>query len=117
MYSEIYWITRLDEIKGLFCAIAFMSSFATLMAFIIGQVEDAMSKAKKFLKWSVPLAIVFVPLAILTPDKEDAILIYAGGKAYEYVQSDTSLQKLPYKTTEYMKVLLEREINEIKKQE
>jgi Na+/melibiose symporter-like transporter len=121
MYSTIYWITRLDYIQGFFIAIAVAAAiglaFMLISYFVCSDMdEDEQNKVK--LKWAKRLAIVAISvgfISVFIPSKEDAILIYAGGKAYEYVKSDTSLQKLPYQTTEYLKLIFQKEIDELKK--
>jgi len=49
------------------------------------------------------------------PSKNDMILIYAGGKTMDYVQKDTSLQKIPYQTTAIISDYLDKTIKEMKK--
>lgn len=123
MYSTIYWITRLDGVNFLFTVLAVLFGIAALFAGIFGwpAAEDCGIEGDKLktIRKSFKTCIVIVSASLLgivfIPTKNDAILIYAGGKAYEYIQKDSSLQKLPFQTTEYLKVVLQNEINEVKK--
>ncbi|HEX8333700.1 MAG TPA: hypothetical protein VF622_13855 [Segetibacter sp.] len=130
MYSAIYWLTRLDGIKAMFTTIAvitLVSALAIIIATVISsdfdQFEDEKEQERRRasrtiwrgkLKWIIPVGIISLLLNVFTPNKNEMILIYAGGKAYDYIQTDTSLQKIPYKTTEYLKVILEKQIEEAK---
>jgi archaellum biogenesis protein FlaJ (TadC family) len=122
MYSTIYWITRLDAIQALFIAAAILGVVGIVYSLVFlsninYESDENIASAKKIRRWSTLLTPIAVILLVFIPSKEDAILIYAGGKAYDYVKSDTSLQKMPHLTTEYLKVLLEKEIKEAKEQE
>jgi hypothetical protein len=100
----IYWITRLDGIVGLFITI---SVFALVFGII--SIVDTFSHdwveymKKKKEKRSIMLLSVgffFCILSVFTPNTKQAIMIYAGGKTLDYIQSDTSLQQIPSKSTE-----------------
>lgn len=52
------------------------------------------------LKTLARIFIISLIIAVLTPTTKEAVFIYAGGKTLDYVQKDTSLQKIPYKATE-----------------
>jgi hypothetical protein len=123
MYSTIYWITRLDGIITFLIAISVIAGIASIFLFIFGwpAAEDCgiegqkLKDIRKGFKRCITTALIGGLATVFIPTKNDAILIYAGGKAYEYVQSDTSFQKIPYKTTEYIKLVFQKEIDELKK--
>jgi hypothetical protein len=106
----IYWLTRLSSISSFFLVLGIISSFvigisiiAYSVAIIDPYVEDDKVRYKQIRKkfinkiWIPILLFVFY---ILTPNTKEAMLIIAGGKTIDYVQSDTSLQKIPFKATE-----------------
>jgi hypothetical protein len=53
-------------------------------------------------------------LYALVPSQKDALLILAGGKTIEYIKADKSLQKIPFKTTELVAGILDKELNKLK---
>lgn len=52
------------------------------------------------MKFTLRFFIISLTIAVLMPTTKEAVFIYAGGKTLDYVQKDTSLQKIPYKATE-----------------
>lgn len=122
MYSTIYWITRLDGVHDLFTGLSVvfgvMGAFSGAFGYLFDDdclEEDKAKTVRRWFKIAVTVFFISITATVFIPTKNDAILIYAGGKAYEYVQKDSSLQKLPFQTTEYLKVVLQNEINEVKK--
>jgi hypothetical protein len=116
MYSIIYWITRLDYVLGFATGVLIVFGMIAMVGFINADFDGAKKDFFKQLKKNIYIPVVAILILLFVPSKNDAILIYAGGKAYEYVKSDTSLQKLPYQTTEYLKLVFQKEINELKKE-
>ena len=118
----IYWLTRLSSISDFFLTLGVISallisggvfgySFAILDSYRDEEKVEYKQKRKKFSnKIWVPI-LLFV-LYILTPNTKEAMLIIAGGKTMDYVQSDTSLQKIPYKATELILKKMEDYIDE-----
>jgi len=105
----IYLLTRLTAVQGLFVALAIISGLLivgySIHYFSLYDFHDTpdtakVKSAKKGVKtWSI-FSIVFCLFSIMTPTTNEAIVIVAGGKTLDYVQKDTSLQKIPYKATE-----------------
>ena len=121
-YSKIYWLTRLDNIQAFFI-IAFTISMIVLLVYHLAMLiecydEDDRKEYKQ--NWSKYKNIAFWTtliigiLLVFTPTKNDMILIYAGGKTMDYVQSDSSLSKIPYQTTTIISEYLDKSINELK---
>jgi hypothetical protein len=118
----IYWLTRLSSISDLFFGLGMLSSifiFVGVLAYTFmimdfpsdeDEIEYKQKRKKFFNKIWVP--ILFFVLNILTPNTKEAMLIIAGGKTMDYVQSDTSLQKIPYKATELILKKMEEYIDE-----
>ncbi len=118
----IYWLTRLSSISDLFFGLGMLSSifiFVGVLAYTFmimdfpsdeDEIEYKQKRKKFFNKIWVP--ILFFVLNILTPNTKEAMLIIAGGKTMDYVQSDTALQKIPYKATELILKKMEDYIDE-----
>jgi len=119
-YAKLYWLTRLDSLNSLFIATAVIAGILIVLHFIIKGVssieEDEPCCILK--KWQLnTFMIAGITSVILTsflPNKNEAILIMAGGKAMDYIQSDTSLSKVPYQTTSIISEYLDKTLKEMK---
>lgn len=122
-YSKIYWLTRLDNIGFLFGMLTFLACATLLIYFIIKIVEcnkkddrkdfdNAHGSIKRLALW---VLIPSLLICTFLPSKNDMILIYAGGKTMDFVQKDSSLNKIPYQTTkiisDYLDNLLKNKQN------
>lgn len=118
----IYWLTRLSSISDFFLTLGVISA-AIISLGLIGysvalmdwpsdedEIKYKQKRKKFFNKLWVPILLFIV--YILTPNTKEAMLIIAGGKTLDYVQSDTSLQKIPYKATELILKKMEDYIDE-----
>ena len=118
----IYWLTRLSNISSFLLILGVISSIIIGFGFLGYSLsiidcwnEDKITKykiaRKKFINklWVPILLFIFY---ILTPDTKEAMLIIAGGKTMDYVQLDTSLQKIPYKATELILKKMDEYIDE-----
>lgn len=118
----IYWLTRLSSISDFFLTLGIISA-AIISLGLIGysvalmdwpsdedEIKYKQKRKKFFNKIWVPILLFVV--YILTPNTKEAMLIIAGGKTLDYVQSDTSLQKIPYKATELILKKMEDYIDE-----
>ena len=121
-YSKLYWLTRLDNIQGLLFILVFLST----AIYIIYQItkttecydkEDRLEFKKEYGKYanvSFFTSVICGIILVFMPSKTDMIIIYAGGKTMDYVQSDTSLAKIPYQTTAIITEYLDKSLKEIK---
>jgi len=123
-YQQLYWLTRLDGLKGLSVAITVISVAAVFIWIffryvIIYENDEYLKALDKKAKWPLRLAysliVVFALAQVLIPTKNEMILIYAGGKTMDYVQSDTSLSKIPYQATALISTKLDEYLKEAKK--
>ena len=121
-YSKIYWLTRLDNIQAIFIS-ALIISLCVLFVYhiiMIIQCSDNDDRKEyninygKFKNTSFWIALVTGAFLVFLPSKNDMIMIYAGGKTMDYVQSDTSLSKIPYQTTAIISEYLDKSIKELK---
>lgn len=121
-YTTIYWLTRLDHIQELLITLLMLSIFAVAfyfmaMMFTCYDQEAFNEYSKRFKKYrnaSFLCIVISSLLLVFMPNKNDMILIYAGGKTMDYIQTDTSLTKIPYQTTSIISGYLDQKINELK---
>ncbi len=125
-YSKMYWLTRLDCINGLFIWLIIVSAL-TIIIFIIAKpvcisdvyeeekikINQLFKKRQWIIKLSVPVLIISVIGITFLPTKNDIIYIYAGGKTMGFIQSDTSINKLPAQTTKIISDYLDKNIKEL----
>lgn len=101
--NEIYLITRLGMINVwliVFSAIsgAIMAVFAII--YIIAKCENdepVINGVKSTLKTSTIVFFICLPLTILTPTKDEALLIWGVGSTIDYIQNNETVQQLPDK--------------------
>lgn len=118
-YAKLYWLTRLDDINffiGAFCFLFFIT-FVTFLIINIANDDDVSKKMKrKFTRITWMSGILFLMsfiLFILTPTKKDVIFIIAGGKTIDFVQQDSSINKIPGQTTKIISDFLDKKIKEM----
>lgn len=118
--NEIYWLTRLDDVKVL---IGFMIAFA-VVALIIGlgamlfnydgQYDDEKrmySSGKKLTIISSIILFVFSIGTCLIPNTNDAYMIYGLGGTIDYIKSNEVAKQLPDKCIIALDKYLEEELN------
>ena len=118
-YAKLYWLTRLDNINFFIGALCFLF-FITFVTFLIINIanDDDVSKEmkRKFTRITWMSGILFLMsfiLFILTPTKKDVIFIIAGGKTIDFVQQDSSINKIPGQTTKIISDFLDKKIKEM----
>lgn len=124
-YTKLYWLTRLDSINTMVTLFCFIS----VVAFVVWHAvpffksdfdwgEDEIDKYKKENSWIKKLAVWvgLISFIILTfiPSQKDVMFIIAGGKTIDFIQSDTSLSKIPSQTTAIVTKFLDEQLKEIK---
>lgn len=119
-YFKIYWLTRLDNIQGIFLAASIILSLLFIINFFsryIDYDEEYLLFKKLYQRIIIlTLAILVIITANLIPSKKEAIIILAGGKTMDFVQSDTSLSKIPSQATTIISSYLDKAIKEIKRE-
>lgn len=126
-YAKLYWLTRLDSISIFF---GFLIAFAIISAivFLIMHSDSPLSfetdklkvwpaKQKNYVNWikkCLFAAVFFLLIEVFLPSKRDVILIVAGGKTIDFIQSDTSINKIPAQTTAIISDFLNKKIKELK---
>lgn len=129
-YQKLYWLTRLDNFNSLFATLLILSILAFVLIVIFrlahsdgDSYNDNVPERQVFRKrmgwhlyWLPFSALFFGLMWVFTPTKNDVVFIIAGGATLDYIQTDTSLQKLPYQTTKFVSEYLDKKIAEIGKQ-
>ena len=113
--NEIYWISRLDEIRGFLTLITVFSFIATVLLFFIGLLkrsdaeiyrkgsqtwEQHIETSKKCLYFAKRYAVVFcvsVLINLFIPTTNQALLIYGVGGTVDYIKSNDTAKQLPDK--------------------
>lgn len=124
-YEKIYWLTRLDSMHIIFVASSILGGLCLLFFMIINTFAlpsfhdgEDLIEVRKNIRWIprllIPVFVIGFLGSLFLPTKNDMILIYAGGKTMDYVQSDSSLSKIPYQTTSIISEYLDKQLNELK---
>lgn len=123
----IYLATRLSGIQAISVSIAIGSGVMLLglMLYRLIELDDNLVYEYKVeqttkrieinnKKQKIARRFLFISLffAVFTPNTKEAVMIYAGGKTLDYVQKDTSLQKIPYKATELILKKMDQYLND-----
>ncbi len=121
--EELYWIGRLDIIYHFSLVLCIICLGLSLVGFFWwNSTSDGehnkteATKAKRMLKVVVPIACITLLLAIFTPCKREAYMIYGIGGTIDYVRSDSVATKLPHKAIMAIDSYLE-DINKNKNEE
>lgn len=101
--NEIYLITRLDMINGWLLAFGLISGIIMGTAAIMYMVfksdndENSMGIIRSILKPSTRVFFICLPLSILTPTKDEAMLIWGIGSTIDYIKDNETIKQLPDK--------------------
>lgn len=120
-YEKLYWLTRLDNFQFLLFTLLFICGcvlfFYWIGYFINSDFEDDFEDYKEKFGGKAKLCtwIGVISALILTflPSKDDAVLIFAGGKTMDFVEKDSSINKIPAQTTKIISQYLDKSIKEI----
>ena len=99
--SELYWLTRLDDIETLL-VVGIISGIILIMAGGIGSLiwaydDDMMKKHIKMFKTGIVTLVIFGILKIFIPNERDAFLILGLGGTVDYLQNSEVAKGLPDK--------------------
>lgn len=125
-YTELYWLTRLDYINGLTLAMAIIGlAYTPICLFSCALHSDFDSyyeddsRKKNREKWTskiklfLTIGVIALLIRVLSPSKNEVIFIVAGGKTIDFIQKDTSLNKIPSQTTAIISSFLDKQIKEL----
>lgn len=114
--TELYWITRLDEINaiaGISCTILFILLLIGLICKILHNANTDLSEfivgdfLRKKIKTILILTIISGLAVTFIPTSKDAYLIYGVGGTIDYVKNDSTAKELPHKAIEALDKWLE----------
>ena len=104
---ELYLITRLDAMLIVFTVVA----VGALMVFTISGIDiahDGVGETNiKVFKRSAWVMAICGTLALLTPTKQDALLIFGLGSTIDYIQGNEKVQQLPDKCVDALDAWVE----------
>jgi hypothetical protein len=63
-----------------------------------------------------PIYITAILGLVFVPTQKEAVVIFAGGKTIDFIEADSSIQKIPHQTTEMISKFMENEILEMNKE-
>jgi len=120
-YEKIYWLTRLDNLETLFTTLVVIGSMFILVRAVYKFIMHVEGDEYPSLKWYNhlffwPIYISAILGLVLIPNQKEAVIIFAGGKTIDFIQSDSSIQKIPHQTTEIISKFMENEILEMNKE-
>ena len=108
--NEIYWITRIGTLKGIFIIIFIISLSAfgiSLIGYFINKgneisyKDDEYTKYKELFLFVFKKSVIFLIFGILgvvfIPSTKEALLIYGVGGSIDYLKSNPTAKKLPDK--------------------
>jgi len=118
-YSIFYWLTVADNMKSfmivmliIFTLVCVIATICYCLSGMEGEKENQ-AMARKWMWRCYPFAILFWSMFILTPNKQDTLLIIAGGSVGNFVTSDSSSRAIPSDITKFLHIKLNSEINEL----
>lgn len=110
MINEMYWLTRLGDIKeGLevsFVISTVTAVFALIGALIACETPEVLKPLRRLLTASTVVAIITGIGYMLTPTAHEALMIYGYDTARDYYQSNEKLQTMPDKVVDYLDSIL-----------
>ena len=126
-YDMLYWITRLDGINTLVTVMLVLSAVVVIVSFVFYLIsfdsytyENPLNVRKltiKLFKIGIPFLIISAIVLIFVPTTKEAMIIYGGGKTLEFAKQDSSLNKIPYQATKVITNYLDKQLNQINKQD
>lgn len=120
-YSQLYWLTRVDDIKCFLLVLVIlfsMASFFILLYIMIEEPDDDTWVVRKHpLRWMICIISICSLFLMFVPSKKDIIFIVAGGKTIDFVKSDTSITKIPAQTTAIISDFLDKQLREMNKKD
>jgi len=126
-YEKIYWLTRLDSIQEVLITLTILSGLTFLFYWILYAVdsdfrdddENIEFKRKYGGKAKLAQWIGLTSLIIVTflPNKNEMIIILAGGKAMDFIENDPSINKITAQTTKIVSEYLDKMLKDMDKEQ
>jgi hypothetical protein len=113
--SEIYWISRLDYICGLFIALSIIFGVIAVVGgftlMIMDKSEDDYSVMLKRVKKSILILGCSLLGVIFLPNTKQAYMIWGLGGTIDYLKNNETVQKLPDKTIQCLDKFVDEYLN------
>lgn len=114
MINEMYWLTRLGDIKeGLevsFAISTVTAVFSLIGALIACDTPEVLKPLRRLLTTSTVVAVIAGIGYMLTPTTYEALMIYGTGSALDYYNNNEKLQQMPDKVLEYVDSVLTKKM-------
>lgn len=114
--NEIYWISRLDYICGLFIALSIIFGVLTVVGgfvlMIMDKSEDDYPVLLKTVKKSILILGCSLLGVIFLPNTKQAYMIWGLGGTIDYIKNNETIQKLPDKTVQCLDKFIDEYFNE-----
>ena len=113
-YTKLfYWLTVADNAKIFFMVFAIIFTVVCAIStiwFIVGrdgydltcEPGSGAERAKKWMWWGYPFAMLFWGMWIFTPSKKDALLIVAGGQTMNFLTTDSTAKQIPHELSSFV---------------
>lgn len=116
-YTTLYWITRLDGLSNITLAMAIIGALIVSI-YTVCHMAAFEEEDKGKWKWLITFSFwaLLIPGTIghlFIPNKNEAMLIIAGGATLTYIQKDTSLAKLGPQTTAIISQYLDTKLKQL----
>lgn len=113
--SEIYWISRLDYICGLFIALSIIFGVLTVVGgfilTIVNKSEEDYPTILKIVKKSLLIFSCSILVTIFLPNTKQAYMIWGLGGTIDYIKNNETIQKLPDKTIQCLDKFVDEYLN------
>lgn len=113
-YTKLfYWLTVADNAKIFFMVFAIIFTVVCAISTIWFIVDrdgydltcppgSSAERAKKWMWWGYPFAMLFWGMWIFTPSKKDALLIVAGGQTMNFLTTDSTAKQIPHELSSFV---------------
>lgn len=104
--NELYWITRLNDIRFVFISciiIATVVIAVVIINYLADECEDLKERGmtpKRILKPSLVAFVIGALGIIFIPSTKQALMIYGIGGTIDYIKSSSKAQQLPDKVVD-----------------
>jgi hypothetical protein len=120
--KEIYWLTRLDNIRDFNGALLFIILFSVVIFCAVGPLM-AMAMDKEWSVWVsvfwrkcagviISIVVISTIALIFIPTTKEMLLIYAVGGGIEYIKDNDVVKQLPDKYVQAIDTLLDEYLDE-----
>jgi len=117
-YEKIYWLTRLDAIEDFVLTMMILGTVAIVgrmlyraFTYLEGDKAEPIRWYTHLWFWSLYLSSIAA--FIFVPTQKEAVIIFAGGKTIDFIEADSSIQKIPHQTTLLISNFMDKQIQSI----